>query len=160
MFCLKLSEIHFKISRDLKERISETAEMQKKLEKQLPALDKVNKGGISEWHLLLNYNAPQDSGDLVWHFYFVGIFQKRRFWRQIAWWTSWIEQEAQSRQILILISACQFWYVFEYLESEMFFNQDLNAYELVYQAPLQLAEARLAERRRRPGGAGFAACCW
>ena len=53
MFCLKLSEIHFKISRDLKERISETAEMQKKLEKQLPALDKVNKGGISEWHLLL-----------------------------------------------------------------------------------------------------------
>ena len=61
MFCLKLSEIHFKISRDLKERISETAEMQKKLEKQLPALDKVNKGGISEWHLLLYYNAPQDS---------------------------------------------------------------------------------------------------
>ena len=48
MFCLKLSEIHFEISRDLKERISETAEMQKKLEKQLPALDKVNKGGISE----------------------------------------------------------------------------------------------------------------
>ena len=98
MFCLKLSEIHFKISRDLKERISETAEMQKKLEKQLPALDKVNKGRISEWHLLLYYNAPQDSGDLVWHFCFVGIFQKRRFWRQIAWWTSWIEQEAQSRQ--------------------------------------------------------------
>ena len=37
----------------------------------------------------------------------------------------------------------------------MFFNQDMNVYELVYQAPLQLAEARLAERRRRPGGAGF-----
>ena len=53
------------------------------------------------------------------------------------------------------MSVCQLCYVFEYLKSEMFFNQDLNAYELVYQAPLQLAEARLAERRRRPGGAGF-----
>ena len=30
-----------KMFRDLKERISETAEMQKKLEKQLPHLDKV-----------------------------------------------------------------------------------------------------------------------